>query len=325
MSDKTATELIKALGVEFPQHVIRMKPGSNKRPAMPYVSHGSVTKRLNDVCPDWSSRVVETHTYLNGNGMLVCVGVTLELTIPGLGSRQEFGTAAQPRDFGTDAKNAMSDALKRCAMRFGVALDLWESADEDDEDAIDYAGSQTPYQKDGGGFAPFTPNTPPRATSAARSNGTAPPRVPTPPAAQRARPQPLNAAAVGAPYDEAEYERLSRQVRTNDDALSPAEYTRYHELDRLRKERFQAAQTGAQEPGDLTANLLARIRDDTASPEFRRKALHTYFNAATDAGVLAARRALVDTSGLPAEDITKLYDWHRERLMGQPAPKHEVS
>jgi hypothetical protein len=42
----------------------------------------------------------------------------------------------------------MSDALKRCAMRFGVALDLWESADESDEDAtpVPTVARQTPAQ-----------------------------------------------------------------------------------------------------------------------------------------------------------------------------------
>lgn len=130
-----ARTTITKLSEEFDRAVIRMKPGSAKRPAMPYVSHGSVTKRLNNVCPGWSSRVVETHSYLNGNGVLVCAAVLLELTIPGVGSRQEYGTANQPRNFGDDAKNAASDALKRCAMRFGVAIDLWESADEADEDA----------------------------------------------------------------------------------------------------------------------------------------------------------------------------------------------
>lgn len=138
MSSATdAKSIVAALSEEFPRHVIRMKPGSNKRPAMPYVSHGSCTKRLNEVCPGWSSRVVETFTYMNGNGVLCCAGVLLEMTVPFVGSRQEFGTANQPRDFGTDAKNSASDALKRCAMRFGVALDLWESAEEHDEDADD--------------------------------------------------------------------------------------------------------------------------------------------------------------------------------------------
>jgi hypothetical protein len=130
-----ARKIIDQLSEEFPAHVIQVKPGSNRKPATKYVSHGSCTKRLNAVCPGWSSRVVETYTYVNPAGLLVCAGVLLELTIPGAGSRQEFGTANQPRNFGDDAKNAASDALKRAAMRFGVALDLWEDMDEADEDA----------------------------------------------------------------------------------------------------------------------------------------------------------------------------------------------
>lgn len=141
MSEAKAT--IDKLSEDFDRSIIRMKPGSNKRPAMPYVSHGSVTKRLNAVAPGWSSRVVEVHSYVKpASGLLECAAVTLELTIPGVGSRQEVGTANQPRNFGDDLKNAMSDALKRCAMRFGVAIDLWESADEADEDA--YPAQDTP-------------------------------------------------------------------------------------------------------------------------------------------------------------------------------------
>ena len=135
MTDKTiARGIVETLSAAFDRSLIRMKPGG-KRPATPYISHGLVTKRLNDVTPDWTSRVVEMHTYVDGNGVLQCAGVTLELTIPGVGSRQEFGTSANRNGFGADAKNAMSDALKRCAMRFGVALDLRESAEENDEDA----------------------------------------------------------------------------------------------------------------------------------------------------------------------------------------------
>jgi hypothetical protein len=60
---------------------------------------------------------------------------------------------------------------------------------------------------------------------------------PAPRPQERPRREPLNAAPLGSAYDEAEYERLSRQVRVNDEALSGAEYSRYNELDRLRKER----------------------------------------------------------------------------------------
>lgn len=215
MSEAAMT--IRALSEEFPQHVIQIKPGSKPgaaqyKPATPYVSHGSVTKRLNDVCPGWSSRVVEWHTYMDPAGKLQCAGVTLEVTMPNAGSHQEFGKAATPRNFGDDAKNAMSDALKRCAMRFGVALDLWESADEHDEDS--------PYEanpKDGGYEGGLRQPAPPRQQP------------------QRPRPEPLNAAPPGSPYDADERERLARQIRRNDEALSPAEYQRHHELEAMAK------------------------------------------------------------------------------------------
>lgn len=114
---------------------------------------------------------------------------------------------------------------------------------------------------------------PARATSAPVRNGIAPARTPTPPAPQRARREPLNAAPAGSPFDEAEYNRLNQQCRINDEALSPAEYARYHELTAMHKERFQAEraqQNGAQAgtkappppgPGCNPDDLARSVRD----------------------------------------------------------------
>lgn len=62
-----------------------------------------------------------------------------------------------------------------------------------------------------------------------------------PPPRQQPRPEPLNAAPVGSPYNDAERERLARQVRRNDEALSPAEYQRHHELEALAKQQPRPA------------------------------------------------------------------------------------
>lgn len=56
--------------------------------------------------------------------------------------------------------------------------------------------------------------------------------------AARPKAEPLNAAPVGSPYDAAERDRLAQQVRRNDEALSPAEYERHHELEQIAKEQF---------------------------------------------------------------------------------------
>lgn len=71
---------------------------------------------------------------------------------------------------------------------------------------------------------------------------------------------------------------------------------------------------------DLDANLLARIRDDRATPEMRRKALHTYYGRAADHLDLDTRAHLVAKSGIPADDQDKAHEWHTKRLRGELAP-----
>jgi hypothetical protein len=128
---------IKRLSEPFDARFIQQKPGPGGR-RMDFVSHGTVTKRLNERAPGWSSRIVASGvdvTQSPKGGLLYTADVTLELTVAGV-TRAEVGTNNQPvADRGQALKSAASDALKRAAMRFGVALDLWESLDEQDEDA----------------------------------------------------------------------------------------------------------------------------------------------------------------------------------------------
>lgn len=182
MNATMTEELIKALSRPFAGEAVRQKRGQGNR-MMDYVSHGMVTKRLNDVYPGWHAEMVEK--WIVGDGdKLHCLGGVMRMTIGGV-TREEAGGPTRQGTLADDLKNTYSDCLKRCAMRFGVALDMWESAEENDEDADDYAGSQAPYQKDGGGFAPFTPNRPAQPAQQARSNGSAPTRTPQPPTPQR--------------------------------------------------------------------------------------------------------------------------------------------
>lgn len=157
----TFEQTIRALSEPFPANVIRHKPGGGQRGSLAYVSHGLVTKRLNDVAPGWSTRLLET--VLNGTGDVQAV--VLELTINGV-SRVEAGAPSAFRDPHNDLKNAFSDALKRCAMRFGVALDLWESMDEGDEDAAHSAAppANAPQPR------PAAPGTPPATGSTTSPN-----------------------------------------------------------------------------------------------------------------------------------------------------------
>lgn len=131
MSEMTA-ELRDALRKPFDPGVVREKKGQGGR-MMDYVSHGAVTKRLNDVAPGWKAVMVER--YITGEGdKLHCLGGVMQMTIAGV-TREEAGGPTRLGTLADDLKNTYSDCLKRCAMRFGVALDMWESAEENDEDA----------------------------------------------------------------------------------------------------------------------------------------------------------------------------------------------
>lgn len=143
----------KALEEPFPRDKVQMKSGGGRRPDLPYISHGLVTERLTAVDPDWTSRQIATHTYENrytdqqGNPRveLHCAGVEIELCLKGV-CRHEAGGPQRIEQFALEIKNAYSDALKRAAMRFGVALHMWE----DLLDAVgddDYGNSPQNAQK----------------------------------------------------------------------------------------------------------------------------------------------------------------------------------
>lgn len=82
------------------------------------VNHAVVTSRLIADGGDWTYTVDERFTAGKSCWVLIT------LTVGGV-SRPEYGE-------GDDPKKALSDALKRAAMRFGVALDLWAKAPLDD-------------------------------------------------------------------------------------------------------------------------------------------------------------------------------------------------
>lgn len=77
---------------------------------------------------------------------------------------------------------------------------------------------------------------------------------------------------------------------------------------------FVVARTGNTNAPDLDANLLARIKDDQASPEMRNRALHNYYNRAETLADLKRRELLVEKSGIPESDRTKALAWHVNRL-----------
>jgi hypothetical protein len=134
------------LRAEFPREQIGLLPKPTKKenpkgncnvcgkyhglPAihLDYVGHAATTQRLLEADPTYTFELLKDAT---GQPILVyeakalesdhSVGVYGRLTVNGV-TREEFGN-------GKNLKDAVSDALKRCAMRFGVALDLWAKED----------------------------------------------------------------------------------------------------------------------------------------------------------------------------------------------------
>lgn len=87
-----------------------------------YIGHADATDRLLQVDPQWTWEPVGTDPHglpvLDGNG-----GLWLRLTVCGV-SRLGYGHADGKRG-GDAVKEAIGDALRNAALRFGVALDLW--------------------------------------------------------------------------------------------------------------------------------------------------------------------------------------------------------
>lgn len=98
----------------FPKELIGKLPRKTKDGGtlhLDFVGHAAVTDRLNQAAPGWTFTVDETfhigpETWVRGT-----------MTIGGV-SRPEFGDGKTP-------KEAISNFIRRAAMRFGVGLDLW--------------------------------------------------------------------------------------------------------------------------------------------------------------------------------------------------------
>ena len=120
-------EQVAALSVPFPPEVIKTKGGGG-RFAADYVDHGHVTERLLAVDPEWSWEPFAVDE--NGLPALVFMNDMAHLwgrmTVCGV-TRVEVGSVEAPKD--EVLKEAVSDCIKRCAMRFGVALHLWMGED----------------------------------------------------------------------------------------------------------------------------------------------------------------------------------------------------
>lgn len=129
----------------FPSSMVEKNPSGGGS----YVSHPVVEQRILDVIGNVSTELVEfvrgdvpgkkpdpsatSKRAKEGTPDLhnVVVGVVLRMTGPVDGKTvvaEEVGDCESPHNWphdGARAKDAFSDAYKRCAMRFGVGLHLW--------------------------------------------------------------------------------------------------------------------------------------------------------------------------------------------------------
>lgn len=117
---KSPAEMLEALGKPFPKTAIKQRRGGGGK-SLSYVETHTVIHRLNSATNgDWSFHIRDVQWR---NDVLMVQG---ELTIPGLGTRSGFGVQQVVERAGEDlVKGAASDALKKCATLFGVALELY--------------------------------------------------------------------------------------------------------------------------------------------------------------------------------------------------------
>lgn len=124
---KLAQEQVKALEAlraPFPPEQIGRLPKGGVM--LDYVGHAALTARLLDVDPEWSWEPLA----LDERGLPAfdkVGGLWIRLTVAGM-TRLGYGDAAGKQ--GANAvKEAIGDALRNAAMRFGAALDLWSKED----------------------------------------------------------------------------------------------------------------------------------------------------------------------------------------------------
>lgn len=123
--DVDYSDLLKKLSEPFSKEQIKQRVGwtdrNGKDHLVNYVEWHSVVRRLNEISPTWELKVVSSTQEKD------CVVVVGELKIEGI-TRSGIGTCR-----GSDEKawkGAASDLIKRLAVLFGVAIELYES-DED--------------------------------------------------------------------------------------------------------------------------------------------------------------------------------------------------
>lgn len=111
--DRRMTEMVQ----RFPDHLIKSKAGHD------YVEHAVVRQRLIHIFGAPPKIEILRELY-DGEKL---TGIVMRLTVPGFEPVEDTGECDNPQSKtnGARAKDASSDAIKRCAMALGVGLHLW--------------------------------------------------------------------------------------------------------------------------------------------------------------------------------------------------------
>lgn len=107
-----------------------------------FVGHAEATDRLLQVDPEWTWEPMG----FTGDGLpaMTGTGLWIRLTIAGV-TRPGYGDAGDKR--GGDAmKEAIGDAIRNAAMRFGVALDLWGTSFKDSDPVVAVPAPEQPVR-----------------------------------------------------------------------------------------------------------------------------------------------------------------------------------
>lgn len=162
---KDPATMLAELGKPFPQNAIKQRRGGGGK-SLSYVETHTVIHRLNSATNGWDFHVKDVQWR---NDILMVLG---ELTIHGLGTRSGFGVQQVVERAGEDlVKGAASDALKKCATLFGVALELYGADYENAPVQRPQSPPNAPKQVNAGTDTPAQPPDRDRAMKALHAAG----------------------------------------------------------------------------------------------------------------------------------------------------------
>ena len=114
-------ELYQAVAPEMVRQRVGWKDRAGREHEVDYVEWHTVADLLDRICPDWSHQVNQIKQIGD------FVAITASITIRGV-TRQGVGTGSAYDEKGI--KKAEHDALKRAAVKFGIARELYRKEDE---------------------------------------------------------------------------------------------------------------------------------------------------------------------------------------------------